>query len=203
MCHLPCSEDGRMKYPFMVVVAAFFLAAIDTTPVYATTVMVSVQANFSNVTISPAALSRAKQMVADIESSFMDEFFNQGHITYNLPLPIRTAQSTEKLLSVDELLGTTAKGGAEILVYCTVSLDELKPNQPVHVSNCTVHAYGVHASAGLPQSWILPITEKTMDTDLQGDIQQTAQQISAQLKHDTPRLTQPRVTHNFGFAKVS
>ena len=143
--------------------------------------MVSVRADFSAALISPGSMLRAKQMVTDIESKLMDEFFSRGHIVFNLPLPIRTLATTEKPPSIDELLWNSAKGGAEVLVFCTVQLEELQPNEPIRVKTCSVSAFGVHAINGLPLDWKLPVTLQTRETDLQPAIAQTAVQISAHL----------------------
>lgn len=168
-----------MKHSMVVVILMVFLV---TFPCAGATVMVSVRTDFTNLVISPSALSKAQQIITDIETNFMEEFFNQGHIAYNWPISIRTQKSPEKALSVEELLWEGAKGGAEILVYCTLGLEEIKPNEPIHVRACTVQAFSVHPIIGLPLSWALKVSDSTMEHDIQDDIHLAAQQISEKLK---------------------
>ena len=165
------------KFALAVILLVFGVAAACP----ASTVMVSVRADFSAAAISPGSMLRAKQMVSDIETSLMDEFFAAGHITFNLPLPIRTPASTDKAPTIDELLWNSAKGGADVLVYCTVQLVELNPNEPIQVKTCSVSALGVREVKGLPLNWKLPVTLLTRETDIQPDITRTAVQISAHL----------------------
>lgn len=170
-----------MRHSLLTFGLILVLSAAAALPARAATVMVGVRADFAAKPLSPSSLARADQMVNGIEGSLMEQLFDAGHIAFNLPIKVRTPDADGKPLSVDDLLWSSAKGGAEYFVYCTVLLQETGPNLPVKVLDCQLVAYGVHGASGFPLRFRIPVGEATVETDLQPRVAEAVRRFGARL----------------------
>ena len=180
--------NQRFFRTLMVVLAIFSGSA----SLSALTQMIAVQIEFSQGTISPDGLNRARTMALDVESALMDKLFDAGHITFNTPPELHWTGTETALSAVENLLFQTKRGGATLLVLCRVGLSEPKPNQALTVESCAISAIPIYAAADFPLTWNLPVNPALKDTDLKTKLQGITRLLVAKL--DNFSATEPKLS---------
>jgi len=161
----------------LVLLVGFSLAA--TLP--ATTGMVAVQIECGQAVLSPQGLQRARQLAADIESTFLDRLFEEGHIGFNAPAEIHLLGTSPALTTVENLLSQTSLGGGELMILCRLEITEPIANQALAVLSATVSAVPISLAEGRPQTWVLPLTPGQTNLDTIEGMAKVAKQAVARV----------------------